>query len=373
MYEKGRGDISICADLHISGVGRGCLPLVFFEFTRDMINKKRAQCFEYALAVRHMAGGMEQKLGGVLCCIVAIHSESACLYEIRLYLPTISEEFEFDTTSGTSSKRSALADILLAEGVFRSGSDDFSRVCETMAHFAAQSIRAVASGQPFKLPVDGRATAAEIGQERWKIFDYRSLINYTAVPPSERRLPDLFKTYVLGAKITLVSDNLSFVQYPSIDGTHRPSVVGHFISGLQLLMKMKASNHVHGDLRLANIIFKSDQSTGFIDWDLGGVCGTRLYLPNFNPDIEDGRRHSDARPDNKLQFEHDWFAFAAIMEFYTPAAAATNTVTTATDSTVKDSWSSAFDLVRGGKLSAAIDILQPLTKVRLVPVSGWIK
>jgi hypothetical protein len=132
-----------------------------------------------------------------------------------------------------------------------------------------------------------------------------------------------------------------------------PCNVGHLTAFIAELAEIHRKGIVHGDIRFSNVVFfKSDAedspsssssssssrpsssssaSSGarIIDFDLNGRAGEKVYPSGFNLQINDGKRLKDL---SLLQFEHDIYAAAWMMQQYRPKAAH-----------LHESWTQAVD------------------------------
>ena len=117
-------------------------------------------------------------------------------------------------------------------------------------------------------------------------------------------------------------DCLHIIRYPYIEGTSMPSSIRHWLDIVMELQSLHIKDVVFGDIRLSNMIFKPiidgeaiPSPCGLlIDFDLAGLESERTYPAGFNPDIDDGVRHRDAKPDSHLEKSHDCFSTAKLME-----------------------------------------------------------
>ena len=175
-----------------------------------------------------------------------------------------------------------------------------------------------------------------LGDTVYKVYDYRG-----SRLVSGRRSPSWYFT-VSALHTPPLLDNLryevedqhglSIISYEKVSGNHYPSCVGDLLDILETIYIMAKADLVHGDIRLANMIFlptvssssSAAVSTGrrgvLIDFDFSGRCGKDIYPDGFNVDIEDGKRHEDvkskARGSCTLQHQHDIFGFVAVCRLF---------------------------------------------------------
>jgi hypothetical protein len=192
-----------------------------------------------------------------------------------------------------------------------------------------------------------------------KVYDYRSVVNKAWIPDTGRRSPDAYahSTFEYEELCNWTGsdprDRLRIIQYAAASGDHVPCNVGHLTAFIAELAEIHRKGIVHGDLRFSNVVFfKSDAadspsssssssssrssssssaSSGarIIDFDLNGRAGEKVYPSGFNLQINDGKRLKDL---SLLQFEHDIYAAAWMMQQYRPKAAH-----------LHESWTQAVD------------------------------
>jgi serine/threonine protein kinase len=119
------------------------------------------------------------------------------------------------------------------------------------------------------------------------------------------------------ASLLVDIEHLQIVRYPKIEGFHTTKTVAHFVHACEHLNSIHESNYVHGDIREANIVFGSDEKTAaatIIDFDWTRKVGDKYAVQLL--EVNDGKRHVNAKADFSMEYEHDWFAFASVMRMY---------------------------------------------------------
>jgi hypothetical protein len=101
---------------------------------------------------------------------------------------------------------------------------------------------------------------------------------------------------------------IKVLTYEYIEGDHRPTSVSQFKGALTTLKVLHEAGFVHGDIRLANIIFTLDNSY-LIDFDLSRKAGS-IYPIGY---AVLGERHKDARSGTVMLPEHDRHSMSKIM------------------------------------------------------------
>jgi len=97
-----------------------------------------------------------------------------------------------------------------------------------------------------------------------------------------------------------------------------------FADLLSQLQTLWIKNRVHGDVRLANIIFNQDEdgkgTTGqLVDFDFCGQANQDCYPSGYKTELADTVRHDGALPEEPLAIAHDLFSFASVLSFFTPS------------------------------------------------------
>jgi serine/threonine protein kinase len=92
-----------------------------------------------------------------------------------------------------------------------------------------------------------------------------------------------FKTDIFNHNATVVvnDNNLKILKYDFIRGLHYSDNSNKFIALIQQLQKIHEYNYVHGDVRLANIIFKKTSYATLIDFDFCGINLKDKYRKGF--------------------------------------------------------------------------------------------
>jgi hypothetical protein len=85
-----------------------------------------------------------------------------------------------------------------------------------------------------------------------------------------------------------------------------------FLGVVQTLSRMHQHEFVHGDVRLANMVFSEDGTSYLIDFDFVGEHGASKYSRGFNSGLAE--RHPGAGPNIIMKMEHDRYALAYVIE-----------------------------------------------------------
>jgi len=108
------------------------------------------------------------------------------------------------------------------------------------------------------------------------------------------------------------SKKIVLLKYPFLEGSHTPSLVGHFLSIKAQITVLHGANLVHGDIKLANLLFSFEdgKAIGFlIDMDLVGIHNKTRYIENYNPNIKDGKREHRAKSKKVMLKQNDLYSF----------------------------------------------------------------
>ena len=110
----------------------------------------------------------------------------------------------------------------------------------------------------------------------------------------------------------------------------------HFLSAFETLHRMGKDGAVHGDIRCFNMLFLPRGRTVIIDYDFGGwvtkgawersneanLSDAKWTAPRYPKGIclklPDATRHEDVKEGSLILHDHDMFALASIMKFYSP-------------------------------------------------------
>ncbi len=137
----------------------------------------------------------------------------------------------------------------------------------------------------------------------------------------EARLSNVHIIRTAGVNVELkeVTDDkrISYISYDYYDGDHKPQCLYHFHNIVCMLDKLHSAGYVHGDVRLANLVFGNDGKGYLIDFDLAGLEGTRyprLYERHFDV------RHEHAIAGMEMCKSHDRYSLAIIVHKYCPEA-----------------------------------------------------
>eukprot|EP01094_Clydonella_sp_ATCC50884_P015404 TRINITY_DN25_c0_g1_i6.p1 TRINITY_DN25_c0_g1~~TRINITY_DN25_c0_g1_i6.p1 ORF type:complete len:480 (-),score=96.99 TRINITY_DN25_c0_g1_i6:100-1470(-) len=147
---------------------------------------------------------------------------------------------------------------------------------------------------------------------RYVACDEKNVVHKVYPPDGDRKI---FAARYPDARVRDLGD-LKVLEYKKIEGSHWPTTGEHVRLMIDNLTSLHGNNFVHGDIRASNMLF--GEHGGFIDFDFGGAHGDRKYPEGYNPNINDGKRHVGAREKQPLEFSHDWFSLAAVMELVEP-------------------------------------------------------
>ena len=87
-----------------------------------------------------------------------------------------------------------------------------------------------------------------------------------------------------------------------------------FLGVVETLSDMHQNGFIHGDIRLANIVFSEDGTSSLIDFV--GKHSVSVYFSRFNCELQD--RDSRARPYSPMKMEHDRVALKNIISRVCP-------------------------------------------------------
>ena len=147
-----------------------------------------------------------------------------------------------------------------------------------------------------------------------KIYDTRRE-NQQPISPYEPNL-ELIKS--TGALSGVVQESLTTdkrfcqLKYQYIEGSNVPMKLKQFVGVTHVLHKVHELGFVHGDIRLANIVFSTEDDKSYlIDFDLAREEGKGRYPEGYN---NLSMRHKGACARQYMKKEHDRFSLAEVMK-----------------------------------------------------------
>ena len=102
------------------------------------------------------------------------------------------------------------------------------------------------------------------------------------------------------------------LRYTYVEGNHHPSDLKAFIGVVKTLSKMHEQEIVHGDIRLANMIFPENGDSRLIDFDFAGKHEINEYPSEYNYQLRE--RHREAIPHGLMKLNHDRYSLKRIIE-----------------------------------------------------------
>jgi hypothetical protein len=317
----GEMDIQLC----VISSPKVWLPVMVIEVgLRQGKDSKHAQASAYAINVSSQMGAKN------------------VLLLAEVVIDTTSGEFAWLTVTGCHvvAADRLLARVLLWTGPLTAASwDNLLRGCDMVAKWNTWQ-----GERPIWKCVNANVAVSD--SVVYKAFDYRGRM----VVEDARRRADLSLDLIQHCERVVVCKDLVVISYPRLEGSHKPTTVGHFLCLLESLARLHKRGIVHGDIRASNIIFDANGGATLIDFDFSGGEHCR-YPPGFNTKIGDGKRARGARSGSNLSFEHDWEALAGLMEMAHPV-----------DQTL---WKNATSAVESGNIQGAVKLLDGKDDVSL--------
>jgi hypothetical protein len=322
-------DLCFCRDFGMDEIPQApagiVFPYGFMEYVKKgEVKDKFSQASIYANFLLQSLKSAESDLSIPLLGIIM--SKNQILY--RLYHPSIVNY----------QQKIAEIDILWSTEVNHSA---IYRMLHMIAKWSDHCTQFLMEKRDFPVLANPK-TNVLISDDGWvyKTFDYRSSPwRPASVPAESRRSSKYYLDSSIAHEMGLEGveswrdplldgsemkseqeSNFSLLRYRKIDGSHTPKVVGHLTQLLDKVKLLHARGLVHGDIRLANILFSGTidcAATVLIDFDMSGKCGEKKYLPGFQ-EVFDGLRHNDAVEGNFLDYSHDLAAVVWIFEHFPP-------------------------------------------------------
>jgi len=194
-----------------------------------------------------------------------------------------------------------------------------------------------------------------------KIYDYRAEIRGKTTDHAERRKHQRMVKHGVNVDYEIGSEDSDLVvlRYQYIPGTHVASMVKHFVSATEALVRLQEGTGegavIHGDIRGGNVVFDDDGNCFLIDHDITGTSEDNYPSTYVASGLNDVVRHNDARPGEELKTSHDWYALASMMEMYD------------VDGGDGDFWAQATEHVRKGEAQQALKCLNERATVAIKP------
>ena len=132
------------------------------------------------------------------------------------------------------------------------------------------------------------------------------LITKISILPDVKLTPPCTDTRLYTLSYTYIQGNEGNIRY-----TYQLKA---FVGIVNMLSEMHKYGFVHGDVRLANMVFRKDGESHLIDFDFVGKHDDTVYANSFNHSI-DGR-HPNAIRKSRMMVEHDRFALRFIINTY---------------------------------------------------------
>jgi len=136
---------------------------------------------------------------------------------------------------------------------------------------------------------------------------YKFYVHGSVEKPNYELLEEL--SVYKDAKREKVSSSLKLLEYDFIQGDHEPSKIREFLGVAKMLDNLHSRKFVHGDVRLANIVFTGDTSH-LIDFDLASEEGS-CYPFLYRGDLEE--RHEEAYVRAIMKKEHDVYSLVFLI------------------------------------------------------------
>ena len=160
-----------------------------------------------------------------------------------------------------------------------------------------------------------------------------------------------------GGRVFRLRDGAALcVEYPFIAGSHAPSTVAAAVAAIVALSAVHERNIVHGDIRLANIVFTEPphRSAHLIDFDFANREGSGVYPPGLRLELNDGVRAPEVAAEGPMMRSHDCAALAGALAFFE-----------AVDAACDVAWLAALGDLLQGRLREALEALAPIGDVEL--------
>eukprot|EP01028_Stygiella_incarcerata_P013680 TRINITY_DN82_c1_g1_i1.p1 TRINITY_DN82_c1_g1~~TRINITY_DN82_c1_g1_i1.p1 ORF type:complete len:583 (-),score=173.11 TRINITY_DN82_c1_g1_i1:360-2108(-) len=183
---------------------------------------------------------------------------------------------------------------------------------------------------------EGAGAGAGAGRRRrkgkmvvWKTFDYGSF-ERSRIRDVDRRRPnlDIMKTihpgYLHGMRMVNIDQNIQYLVYDHIKGSHKPKNVKQFAKICRDLGRLHCEKFVHGDVRVHNMLFGDrdrgeghntgdDDDAWLIDFDFAGKEDEDKYPYGLLP-IDERDPRACILPRQCLRIHHDRYSLRKCFE-----------------------------------------------------------
>ena len=241
-------DVSFYADLTAGGIVGPLIPLSYIEVLKDTtdiaFDAKYYQLFAYSLALFAQTGYYREgyKVLPILGALM-----SPLKFKLFAFYPTAKEK---------------MAAVPIVELDLDT---NFHKLVILLGEWNQSTCSALTNPDiqvPDQTFIKGNVRIKD--GKVLKCFDYRKVSNKNSVLQVDRRVP--LQPYawrpfehVLDFKNPVtVDDSLVIVSYDKIVGNHQPTHVKHLLDLFLRVLDLHCMDIVHGDIRLANVIFKTE-------------------------------------------------------------------------------------------------------------------
>lgn len=240
------------------------VPLVFFECAVSSIEQKRSQLFGYAINVTHLF----PKNRPICMLGISLDLNSLSLAPYAFYQD---EHRKLKTVEFPKSKEFSCAGLFAAIPQF----------CQEMTHvlletsisrfsFFGERSRGETKSRLEAASTDvvsNVATFPEVHRRLYKVFDYSYRDGDVELKARRRAKLYIQKSLISGSQVEFTLYNArrdvvaQVISYPFIRGTQIATRLAHLLQFLKQLHKLHTTHGViHGDIRLANILFSGRRS-----------------------------------------------------------------------------------------------------------------
>jgi len=277
-------------------VNDGEVPLAIFELTRQSARDKTTQVWAYARNV-----------------LVALQPHQFTPL-VGVILSNLGSGGDYSTIQITVLGYHFVGEMVLGEVTIFEGTLTVTVLAHLIASLIeySEELAAAAVGRVEPEPSNSLLQRRIVfhRDQVLKVFDSRySLVQSPRSP--------IGYCWLDGAVVEELTDGLTIVRYPHIDGKHVPTRTTQVVNIIRQLGRLHDASWCHGDIRAANLVFGESKSS-IIDFDMSRLLDDtnkmrQAYPLSYNCTPGDVIRHPEAKPAAAMALIHDRHALHSIL------------------------------------------------------------
>lgn len=317
--KTGRIDLSLYAE--IGSEKKKTVPIVIFEMSlNNNFSEKKCQLFNTANSC--IIYQMEENPWPLLGVIF-----NGDFFEIHIYFAS----------------NCKVVDLTILENQ-EADAKNWQCLFDMIRYWSINIATSIENGRVYTYMADSRVCHDEKQEYVYKTYDYRH--NNDAV--RRIRSPSFYfnDRIMKSCEYVLKTDLLQIIKYPYLEGDLQAKSSFEFRAVLKQLRSFRQLNLVHGDIRLANILFNHvcPKKSTLIDFDYSAHVGTKF--PRHIAEVPDGYRSEAMLNEGVMTLKEDMICMAACMKFFTA------------NDKYEPIWNACVEHVQKGHLNKAIKLIK---------------